>query len=113
MAPTIHTDSVLTDTAPPTRGHKKRSRTRQTLLDAALRVLAENGEGFSVTEVAARAGVSHGTFYNYFRDRDELMDALVLYSVEEFAVRTGLREVGKRFGGHPSAPPTGDGDPQP
>lgn len=92
MAPTIHAESVLTDAAPPTRGHKKRSRTRQTLLDAALRVLAENGEGFSLTEVAARAGVSHGTFYNYFRDRDELMDALVLYSVEEFAVRTG-REV--------------------
>jgi AcrR family transcriptional regulator len=53
---------------------------------------ADAGEGFSLTEVAARAGVSHGTFYNYFRDRDELMDALVLYSVEEFAVRTG-REV--------------------
>jgi hypothetical protein len=33
--------------------------------------------------------------------------------IGEFAVRTGLREVGKRFGGHPSAPPTGDGDPQP
>ena len=84
MVPTIHADA-----APLTRGHKKRSRTRQTLLDAALRVLAESGEGFSLTEVAARAGVSHGTFYNYFRDREELMDALVPYSVEEFAVRTG------------------------
>ena len=79
--------------APTTRGHKKRSRTRQTLLDAALRVLAESGEGFSLTEVAARAGVSHGTFYNYFRDREELMDALVPYSVEEFAVRTGINIV--------------------
>ncbi|MEY4081090.1 MAG: hypothetical protein RL430_1520, partial [Actinomycetota bacterium] len=68
MVPTIHADA-----APLTRGHKKRSRTRQTLLDAALRVLAESGEGFSLTEVAARAGVSHGTFYNYFRDREELM----------------------------------------
>jgi AcrR family transcriptional regulator len=84
MVPTIHADS-----APLTRGHKKRSRTRQILLDAALQVLAESGEGFSLTEVATRAGVSHGTFYNYFRDRDALMDALVPYSVEEFAVRTG------------------------
>ncbi|MEY5059833.1 MAG: hypothetical protein RJA51_1580 [Actinomycetota bacterium] len=33
--------------------------------------------------------------------------------IGEFAVRTGLREVGKRFGGQPSTPPTGDGDPQP
>ena len=70
------------------RGHKKRSRTRQTLLDAALGVLAENGENFSLSEVAARAGVSHGTFYNYFNDRDELIDALVTYSVEQFAERS-------------------------
>ena len=70
------------------RGHKKRSRTRITLLDAALEVLAENGENFSLSEVAARAGVSHGTFYNYFKDRDELIDALVTYSVEQFASRS-------------------------
>ena len=81
--------TIRADAAPLTRGHKKRSRTRQRLLDAALQVLAESGEGFSLTEVAARAGVSHGTFYNYFRDRDELMSALVPYSVEEFAVRSG------------------------
>lgn len=80
---------VHADGAPLTRGHKKRSRTRQTLLDAALHVLAESGEGFSLTEVATRAGVSHGTFYNYFEDREELMAALVPYSVEAFAVRSG------------------------
>ena len=101
MVPTIHADS-----APLTRGHKKRSRTRQILLDAALQVLAESGEGFSLTEVATRAGVSHGTFYNYFRDRDALMDAIVPYSVEEFAVRTG-QEVDTRTwpSALPSSPP--------
>ena len=71
--------------APLTRGHKKKTRTRQSLLDAALEVLAERGEGFSVADVASRAGVSHGTFYNYFRDRDELFDTLVAYTVERFA----------------------------
>jgi AcrR family transcriptional regulator len=69
---------------------KKRSRTRRTLLDAALDLLAENGEGFGLTEVAARAGVSHGTFYNYFKDREELMAALVSYVVEEFANQAAL-----------------------
>ena len=68
-----------------TRGHKKRSRTRQQLLDAGLEVIAERGEGFAIGDVAARAGVAHGTFYNYFADRDELLDALVAHSVEEFA----------------------------
>ncbi len=82
--------SITPETTVLSRGHKKRSRTRQTLLDAALEVLAESGEGFSVGEVAARAGVSHGTFYNYFGDRDELMDALVPYSVEAFAARADL-----------------------
>ena len=38
---------------PLTRGHKKKARTRQVLLDAALDVLAEQGEQFNVVDVAA------------------------------------------------------------
>ena len=72
---------------PLTRGHKKKARTRQQLLDAALDVLAEQGEQFNVVDVAARAGVSHGTFYNYFSDREELVAALVPVLVEAFASR--------------------------
>lgn len=68
-----------------TRGHKKKTRTRLQLVVAGLEVLAERGEGFSIADVAARAGVSHGTFYNYFADRDALLDALVAHAVEEFA----------------------------
>ena len=65
------------DAPPLTRGHKKKARTRQLLLDTALEVLAEEGEGFSVADIAARAGVSNGTFYNYFGDRDALIGALI------------------------------------
>jgi AcrR family transcriptional regulator len=75
-----------------TRGHKKKSRTRRQLLDAAVDVLAERGEGFSIADVATQAGVSHGTFYNYFGDREELLDALVTHIVEEFA-SVAAREV--------------------
>lgn len=71
-----------------TRGHKKKARTRQLLLDTALAVLAERGEGFSVADLIARAGVSHGTFYNYFTDRDQLVQALVPHIVEGFAARS-------------------------
>lgn len=71
--------------APLTRGHKKKSRTRQQLLEAAIEVLAERGEGFSIADVATRAGVSHGTFYNYFDDRDQLLSALVAHTVQAFA----------------------------
>ena len=83
----------MTSLADPTflessRGLKKKSRTRLALLQAALQVLSEQGESFSLTEVASRAGTSHGTFYNYFKDRDELMAALVPYWVEAFAIRS-------------------------
>ena len=71
--------------ASPTRGHKKKARTRQQLIAAAVDVIAERGEGFSVSDVVARAGVANGTFYNYFTDRDELIDALVPEVLASFA----------------------------
>ena len=70
---------------PLTRGHKKKSRTRQLLIESAMQVIAEQGDGFAIAEVAAKAGVSHGTFYNYFADRDVLLDAVVAHAVEQFA----------------------------
>ena len=73
------------------RGHKKKARTRQLLLDTALEVLAEQGEGFSVAELAGRAGVSHGTFYNYFADREQLVEALVPHTVGRFAERMAVQ----------------------
>jgi AcrR family transcriptional regulator len=76
-----------------TRGHKKKARTRQLLLDAALEVLAEQGEAFSVADLATRAGVSHGTFYNYFTDREQLIDALVPHVVGRFAERMAVEIV--------------------
>ena len=62
---------------PPTRGHKKRARTRSQLLDAAVKVIADRGDAFSVNDVAHAAGVSNGTFYNYFDDRDALLATIV------------------------------------
>jgi AcrR family transcriptional regulator len=52
-------------------------RTRARLLSGALRVLGEYGVDASVIDrVIAEAGVSRGTFYNYFRTNDELFTAL-------------------------------------
>ena len=72
-------------TAPSSRGRKKRERTRELLLDAATEVLADRGEGFSVADLTLEAGVSHGTFYNYFADRGDLLSALVSHIVTRFA----------------------------
>lgn len=59
-----------------TRGYRKKERTRRELLAAAIEVIAAKGETFSIIDVVREAGVSNGTFYNYFDDRDALLDAV-------------------------------------
>ena len=67
----------------PQSGSRARARTRALLLDAALRVFARKGAGAAaIHEVAAEAGVSNGTFYNYFRTREELLEAASLALAE-------------------------------
>lgn len=56
----------------------KARRTRQALLGAAYERFEANGyHQTSVSDIAAAAGVSLGTFYQYFRDRSDVMAALI------------------------------------
>ena len=56
---------------------EKRARMRRKLVESALLVFAEKGVDASVIEdVIAAAGVSRGTFYNYFRTNAELLVAV-------------------------------------
>ena len=60
-----------------------RARTRALLVDAAVRVIARKGAGAAaIHEIAAEAGLANGTFYNYFRDRDALLEATSLRLAE-------------------------------
>jgi AcrR family transcriptional regulator len=53
-----------------------RARTRALILDAAVRVFARKGAGAAaIHEITAEAGLANGTFYNYFRTREELIEA--------------------------------------
>ena len=62
-----------------TRGYKKKAKTRQALVDAALRIYARRGVGeLTLNELADEASVSHGTIYNYFRTREEVLEAVGL-----------------------------------
>ncbi|EJM56001.1 TetR/AcrR family transcriptional regulator [Pseudomonas sp. KB_15] len=71
---------------PLTRGHKKRERTRRGLVDAALRLVARKEVGeIALFEVAAEAAVSNGTIYNYFRTRDEVLEAVGIAMAAEFS----------------------------
>lgn len=57
---------------------KKAARTRAQLLAAAYQTFVAKGyRGASVADIAEAAGVSLGTFYQYFRDRADVMAAVV------------------------------------
>ncbi|MGU7774827.1 TetR/AcrR family transcriptional regulator [Burkholderia sp. MR1-5-21] len=56
---------------------ERRERMRARLIESAMLVFAEKGLGASVIqEVIAAAGVSQGTFYNYFRTNEDLLAAV-------------------------------------
>lgn len=68
------------------RRNAKQERARQTvdiLLEAAARVLVRRGYAAATTNrIAEAAGVSVGTLYEYFADKDALFEALIQQQIE-------------------------------
>jgi AcrR family transcriptional regulator len=59
---------------------------RAALLQATLRAIAEDGpDGFTLRDVARRAGVSPAAPYRHFRDKDELLAAVAAECAERLA----------------------------
>lgn len=57
-------------------GIQRRERTRQKILEAALRVFARMGtDAPLIDDFISEAGISRGTFYNHFRTTHELLQA--------------------------------------
>ncbi len=64
----------------------QRESTRRAILGALAEVIVESGtNGFSVQDVADRAGVTHRTVYNHYPTREALNDALAVYVEEQMA----------------------------
>jgi AcrR family transcriptional regulator len=73
---------------------------RDELLQAAEAVFAEEGlQTAKVESIAARAGVSVGTVYNYFADRNALVDAVMQHRKQELIQR--LDQLAKETAGRP------------
>jgi AcrR family transcriptional regulator len=75
----------MVDRSAPESG--SRARTRRAILDAAVRVLAENSAA-SLGEVAAAAGVGRTTVHRYFPERADLLAALTADLLERVEVAT-------------------------
>lgn len=69
-------------THPPRRTQaERRATSREKILDAALRCLAERGyAGTTFPEVLRRAGLSNGAMWRHFRSKAELLVAAVLHA---------------------------------
>src|SRR5205807_9212512 len=56
---------------------RRRARTAQALLDAAMEIIAERGvEALSMREIAQRIEYSPSGLYEYYASKDEILDAL-------------------------------------
>lgn len=68
----------VSELAPQTLRQRHRSATIETVLAAAEQVFADQGlHAAHMGEIAARAGVSVGTLYNHFKDREALLAGLL------------------------------------
>lgn len=101
MSTAIITQSDTISVEQLTRGHKKKARTRQALVDAALRIYARKGVGeLTLNELADEAGVSHGTIYNYFRTREEVLEAVGIALADQFSHSISALSEGVDSGAH-------------
>jgi AcrR family transcriptional regulator len=61
------------------RSETRKQRTRAALLDAARALFAERGfDGTTIAGITDRAELGFGTFYLYFRDKEDILRAVVL-----------------------------------
>lgn len=77
----------------PSRTARRQAQTRVDLISAAREIIAERGvDALRVSDVTKRADVAFGTFYNQFKTKDDIVEAVVAetivglaHSVEESA----------------------------
>lgn len=62
-------------------------RTSAAILDAAARVFADEGASANLAAVATAAGISRATLYRYYKNREALLQALVVDAIDEAARR--------------------------
>ena len=73
-----------------TKMSRRQEQTRRAILDALAEVMVESSaNGFSIQQVADRAGVTHRTVYNHFPTREALNDAFAVHVEEELATAYG------------------------
>jgi AcrR family transcriptional regulator len=90
-----------TDTDTPARWRRRKEARPQEILEAALMVFAEKGYAAArMDDIAARAGVTKGTIYLYFDNKEAVFKTLVRDSIGDTLAR--VVEAAERFEGSAS-----------
>jgi AcrR family transcriptional regulator len=70
------------------RRARKAEETRRRLLAGARALMASGGpDAVTIASITSKADIGQGTFYNYFANRDEVIDAVILDEVEALGSR--------------------------
>lgn len=78
------------DVPAPNRNHKRRQRTRDSILAAADRVFREKGvTATTVSDITEAADVAYGSFYNHFKTMDDVVAAVAEKTIGAAAEVTG------------------------
>ena len=85
MSPDTLSSASKSDTEAPGKRERAKAANRQAILDAARAVFAELGyEATTVRDIIRRTDLASGTFYNYFKSKDEIVQALADDGVRRF-----------------------------
>ena len=64
--------------------HDPDQKTKQNILETAMRLFAEKGlENVNIEDVVKEVGVTRGAFYHYFKSREELIGSVMYKSFED------------------------------
>jgi AcrR family transcriptional regulator len=76
-------DATVAASAP--RRDRRKARTRQALIDAACRIMADRGVAdVSIQQITDAADVGFGSFYNFFPDKARLFEAALQQVLDEY-----------------------------
>jgi AcrR family transcriptional regulator len=101
--------AVATEPAPAagapraSRLDRRKARTRQALIDAAVRLIAEGrGDRASIQEITEAADVGFGSFYNHFDSKEQLFQAAAEEAMERWGqmidrASAGISDPAERF----------------
>ena len=78
------------------RRERRRAETKERIFRAALQLFAEHGfSATTVEDITEAADVGKGTFFNYFRNKEEVLGALAEVQLDKYAHAIEAAESGK------------------